>query len=312
MDEQKNVIAVGNFDGIHRGHQLIFQTTLEIAKAEGCGTIAFTFDNHPRNFIHKEPVKLIRSPAFKERIIRKCGMDRVVSVPFNEQIANMTPTEFLQMLKKCYGCSCIVCGENFHFGHNGAGSSENLYEISKKQGIQSNVVSMMNDESGQAVSSSRIRSCIEKGEIETANSLLGLPFMLSGKIIHGRKFGREMGFPTINFRFPVNFVCPRFGVYCTYVVIDSGIYEAITNVGVCPTVSADGQITVESHIIKSVKDGQNNYDFYGEYAEVYFYSFIREEKKFTDRYTLQAQIQSDKEYATMKFNGVNPLFIEFE
>lgn len=302
----KNVVAVGNFDGVHLGHRLVFERTVKLARELGCGTVAFTFDNHPRNFFEPGSVKLLRSRTQKERIILSCGIDRVVSVPFDRTFSEQTPEAFLQYLQRQLNCTAVVCGENFQFGHLGAGSSKNLHELAARQGMQSRVVSLEKNASGVTISSSLIRQQIACGDVLSAGKLLGEPYTLSGKIIHGRQFGRKIGFPTMNFPFPAEFVVPRLGVYSTPVKVGEQVYPAVTNIGVCPTVTDSEQITVESHIIGT------RVDLYGACADVLLYSFLRPEKKFSDSFALQTQIAADMHFAEEQLKALQEGFIDFE
>lgn len=247
----KNVVVVGNFDGCHVGHREVFRTAVRLAAERGCGTIAFTFSNHPKNFFDStHPVQLIRSNEQKQEIMLDCGIDRVVSVAFDAPFASMSALEFLTMLKQRFGCVCVVCGENFRFGHNGEGSRLNIDAYAQQVGCDVCVVPLQKDASGQVISSSRIRECIRSGRVEEARVLLGSCYQLTGQVQNGRHFGRTMGFPTINFIPSDLFVLPRFGVYCTATVLDGRAYLSVTNVGVCPTVTDLGRTTVETHIMK--------------------------------------------------------------
>lgn len=247
----KNVVVVGNFDGCHVGHREVFRTAVRLAAERGCGTIAFTFSNHPKNFFDStHPVQLIRSNEQKQEIMLDCGIDRVVSVAFDAPFASMSALEFLTMLKQRFGCVCVVCGENFRFGHNGEGSRLNIDAYAQQVGCDVCVVPLQKDASGQVISSSRIRKCIRSGRVEEARVLLGSCYQLTGQVQSGRHFGRTMGFPTINFIPSDLFVLPRFGVYCTATVLDGRAYLSVTNVGVCPTVTDLGRTTVETHIMK--------------------------------------------------------------
>ena len=252
----KNVVVVGNFDGCHVGHRAVFQTAVRLAAERGCGTIAFTFSNHPKNFFDStHPVQLIRSNEQKQSIMLDCGIDRVVSVAFDASFASMSALEFLTMLKQRFGCVCVVCGENFRFGHNGEGSRLNIDAYAQQVGCDVCVVPLQKDASGQIISSSRIRECIRSGRVEEARALLGSCYQLTGQVQSGRHFGRTMGFPTINFVPSDLFVLPRFGVYCTATVLDGRAYLSVTNVGVCPTVTDLGRTTVETHIVKPLFTG---------------------------------------------------------
>ena len=192
---------------------------------------------------------------------------------------------FLELLKEKYGAAGFVCGSDFRFGYRGEGNAVLLKETCEAWGIPCAVVPEQTV-NGARVSSTRIRSLIEAGEVEAANKLLGHPHVLSGQVVRGKQLGRTIGIPTANLLLPEGVVCPRFGVYACKAIVDGAEYLAVTNVGVRPTVSGEG-VTVEPWLLDF--DG----DLYGKTLVLHFYSFLRPEKKFDSLDALRREIQKN-------------------
>ena len=255
-----------------------------------------SFDVHPDTLVFGKEVPLINSAIGREEIIRRCyGIENVVFIHFNRRVMQMDWRDFLEELIRDLQICHIVVGHDFCFGYRGQGTASRLREYCAEHGLGCDVIPpVMLD--GQIVSSTHIRELIAAGEIEQANRWLGHPHTLADTVHSGYHLGRKLGTPTINMFFPHGVIVPRHGVYATKVYLENGeAYIAVTNVGVRPTVSQEERVSVESHLL----DYSGN--LYGRQARVEFYSFLRDETKFSDYAALSEQIHKDAETARAYF-----------
>lgn len=298
MEETKRVIALGFFDGVHIGHGELLKRTKERAAERKAMPSVLSFDIHPDTLVFGKEVPLINSAIGREEIIRRCyGIDNVVFIHFNRRVMQMDWRDFLEDLIRDLQICHIVVGHDFCFGYRGQGTAARLKEYCAEHGLGCDVIPpVMLD--GQIVSSTHIRELIAAGEIEQANRWLGHPHTLADTVHSGYHLGRKLGTPTINMFFPHGVIVPRHGVYATKVYLENGeSYIAVTNVGVRPTVSQDDRVSVESHLL----DYSGN--LYGRQARVEFYSFLRDETKFSDYAALSEQIHKDAETARAYFDA---------
>ena len=296
MEEQKRVIALGFFDGVHIGHGELLKRTKQRAAECGAMPSVLSFDVHPDTLVFGREVPLINSAIGREEIIRRCyGIENVVFIHFNRHVMHMDWREFLEALIRELQICHIVVGHDFCFGYKGLGTAARLEEYCAGHGLGCDVIPpVMLD--GQIVSSTRIRELIAEGQIEEANRWLGHPHTLADTVHSGYHLGRKLGTPTINMFFPQGVVVPRHGVYASKVFLESGeAYIAVTNVGVRPTVSEEGRVSVESHLL----DYSGN--LYGRQARVEFFAFLRGETKFESYEALSRQIRLDAEAARAYF-----------
>ena len=296
MPNEKRVIALGFFDGVHIGHAALLEKTKQRAEELGAMPSVLSFDVHPDTLVFHKEVPLINSSIGREEIIRRCyGIENVVFIHFNRRVMQMDWRDFLEDLIRDLEICHIVVGHDFCFGYRGQGTASRLREYCAEHGLGCDVIPpVMLD--GQIVSSTHIRELIAAGEIEEANRWLGHPHTLADTVHSGYHLGRRLGTPTINMFFPHGVVVPRHGVYATKVYLENGeSYIAVTNVGVRPTVSQDDRVSVESHLL----DYSGN--LYGRQARVEFYAFLREEIKFSDYAALSEQIHKDAETARAYF-----------
>lgn len=296
MEEKKRVIALGFFDGVHIGHGELLNRTKKRALELDAMPSVLSFDVHPDTLVFGKEVPLINSAIGREEIIRRCyGIENVVFIHFNRRVMHMDWQDFLEDLVRDLNVCHIVVGHDFCFGYKGQGTAQRLKEYCASHGLGCDVIpAVMLD--GQIVSSTRIRELIAEGRIEEANRWLGHPHTLADTVHSGYHLGRKLGTPTINMFFPHGVVVPKHGVYATKVYLENGeAYIAVTNVGVRPTVSEEGRVSVESHLL----DYSGN--LYGRQARVEFYAFLREETKFDDFAALSAQIHKDAETARAYF-----------
>ena len=296
MPESKRAIALGFFDGVHLGHAALLRRTKERAAEEGLLPSVLSFDVHPDNLVRGGEVPLINSAIGREELIRRLfGIDNVVFIHFNQRVMHMPWQEFADSVMDELRAARIVVGHDFRFGWRGEGTAERLRDYCAERGVGVDVIPpVMLD--GRVVSSTWIRELIAAGEIREANRLLGHPHSLSDTVHSGYHLGTKLGTPTINMFFPEGVLVPRHGVYAARVFLGGGeSHIAVTNVGVRPTVSEEGRVSVESHLL----DYEGN--LYGRQARVEFYEFLRPEQRFDSFEALSEQIRLDAEHARAWF-----------
>lgn len=282
-------LALGTFDGLHKGHLNVLNGTKNFGS--DFTPAVLLFDEHPESVLFGASPPLLLTKEDKEKIISDMGI-LPVNVSF-AKIKDFSPEEFIIFIKEL-GAEAIICGENFRFGKNSCGDTQILFELCKKHDIIFHVAESAYFECG-LISSTRIRNSLQKGEIEKAGEMLGRNFSYTLPVSHGKGKGKAWGFPTANQRIPEDFIHLRFGVYATRVTLDGVYYPAVTNFGVCPTVSSTGNVVSETFVL-----GYNG-DLYGENLRVEFLSFLRDEIKFSDVEALSKQIKSDSKKAVEIF-----------
>ena len=280
--EGKRVLALGFFDGVHRGHQAILHTAATLAAQKGLEPAAVTFERHPRAYVLGRAPDMITTFARRCALLQESGARLVVALPFDREMAETSPEEFIEMLRKRYRAQAVVCGENYRFGKNAAGKPEDFARL----GLETHVVPPVRY-GGRTVSSTYIRESVRAGKVGLAKGLLGRPFSLEGKIVGGFQVGRMLGYPTVNIRLEDGIVLPRRGVYVTRAAVAGGVWRAVTNVGTRPTFTDADIVSVESHLLNF------SGDLYGQEAQVQFLKFLRPERSFADGDALRAQIGRD-------------------
>ena len=286
-----SAIALGNFDGVHLGHQALIEKTSELASEMGIKTAVFTFSNHPRDLIFKDdPVKNILYPEEKERIMESLGVDILFDIPFTEEIMSISPRAYVEkLLVEKLNARALCCGFNHRFGHRAEGNPEVLKELGEELDIQVYVMEPFVIE-GSLVSSTLIRNLILSGEVMRCPELLGRYYAISGEVVIGNRLGKSLGFPTSNLIIDESMVSPPNGVYITYCTYNGMRYPSITNVGVRPTIGSFEK-NVETHIFDFSKE------LYGKEIMVEFVMKTRDEVKFDSVEELKAQIVRDCEAA---------------
>ena len=283
---RKTVIALGFFDGVHRGHQRILQTAVKIAHEKGYAPIVVTFANQPRAFLTQKPSQLITNNARREAYIRAQGIEEVYMLPFDAQMAAMQPEDFVKdILIGQYGCAAVVCGENYTFGAKGLGNGHLLEALGKKHGFECHVCFPV-VHNGDTVSSTMIRNRIAEGEVATAIRLLGHEYILQGTVVHGRGVGRRLGFPTGNIELIPGMLVPKYGVYAAWLHTDSGTYRTAINIGIRPTFGLTTPV-VEFNILDF------SGDLYDAEVELSLVDYLRPEQTFASKEELVAQITKD-------------------
>ena len=288
MPNSKRAIALGFFDGVHIGHAALLNKTKQRAAEIGAMPSVLSFDVHPDTLVFHKDVPLINSAIGREEIIRRCfGIENVVFIHFNQHVMRMPWRDFADSVIDELQAAWIVVGHDFSFGYRGEGTAERLRGYCAERGVGCDVIEAVTLD-GRIVSSTYIRTLIERGEMEEAARYLGHPHTLADTVHSGYHLGSKLGAPTINMFFPDGVLVPRHGVYAARVFLENGeSYMAVTNVGVRPTVSEGGRVSVESHLL----DYEGN--LYGRQARVEFHAFLREETRFPDLAALSAQIRRD-------------------
>ena len=300
MDNEKHVLALGFFDGVHRGHSALMERTVEVAKEKDLIPSVITFDTHPMTMVTHRAVPLLNSEEDRAGLIRNIfGIDDVVFLHFDEKTMCMPWDRFIEDIVENFNAAHLVCGHDYSFGYRGEGTPELLQKYCEDHGLGCDVIPpVMCD--GIRISSTCIREFIINGEMEKACEYLGHAHVLTDVVRVGRRLGRTIDAPTINMHFREGIIVPRYGVYATEVCLDDGSFHfGVTNVGVRPTVDTSELVTAETHIL----DYGGN--LYGKRVRVRFYKFMRAERKFGSVEELRAQIHADAE-ATRAYFAENP------
>ncbi len=279
------VLTLGNFDGLHLGHQKIINKVVEIGRYYGLPTALLTFSVHPMKHFGSKILE-IQTTEQKFELLEKFGIDYVLNIPFDTKIANMAPGIFVrEILVKKLHSRFIVVGYDFHFGRKRKGNFGLLKMMSQKLGFNAFKIDKVVIDN-ITVSSTNIRNLLREGNIKQASKLLGRPYSMSGKIIKGDGIGRLIGYPTANLDFG-NIITPKNGVYATKIKIDDEVYPSVTNVGIRPTVTSSEELRVETHILNFDKD------IYYKKVVLEFVDLIRDESRFDSFEDLKKQIALD-------------------
>ena len=284
------VITIGNFDGVHRGHQVIIAETVRQARALGGTPLAYTFRPHPRIALGRGPVELITSYDEKTKLLGGFGLAGVIEEPFNAAYAARPPEDFFaEDLRKKLGARAVVVGHDFGFGRGREGQLEKLGELCRAADIKLTVIPPQLLD-GETISSSAIRACLQAGRLREATRLLGRPFGYTGRVEAGEGRGRQLGYPTANIPPEEGKVILPHGIYATWTWVGGRRYRSATNFGVRPMfTSAESApaVLVEPYLIGE------RLDLYGREIQVQFVARLRDEKKFASVEELTAQIARD-------------------
>lgn len=303
IDEIKNiketVIALGNFDGVHKGHQELIRRTVKSAKMAGLKSAVFTFANHPKNVLAGKPViKNILYLEDKAEIIGRLGVDYLFSLEFNETIQHMSAEEFIhELLMGAFKMREAYCGFNYRFGFKAAGTPKTLIRAGMKEGFGIHVLEPFKID-GNLVSSSLIRMLIAEGRVGECKKYMGRNYSVGGEVVVGNRIGRTIGFPTSNILIDEAMVTPAHGVYVTYCSYNGICYQGVTNVGIKPTIG-DNKKNIETHIFNF------STDIYGRKIRVEFLERLRPEIKFKSVEELARQIKKDCRDAELYHRRLN-------
>lgn len=297
----RTVIALGFFDGVHKGHGELLKKTVQRAEELGAVPAVFTFDRPPKEVVTGQPVFLINSAQERQEIIRRIyGIEQVILAPFDQAMMTMDWQDFItELLVKQYGAVHLVAGHDYRFGHKNAGNPELLQVKCAELGIGCDIIPKV-EHDGITVSSTYIRTLVESGDVERAAEFLGHRHCLSQTVGHGYRIGRTIGIPTINFSVPTHVLTPEKGVYITRVALPDGrSYAGVTNIGTRPTVSDGDTVSVETFLLDFSED------LYEQRIRLDFCRHLRAEKKFGSLAELKAQIEQDIDAAREYFTGEN-------
>lgn len=288
-------IAVGNFDGVHKGHQAVIGEAGRIARASGVPWAVLTFEPHPRRVFQPDqpPFRLTPLRA-KARALETLGVDAMIVQRFNRAFSQRPAEQFVQdVLVDGFGARHVVAGYDFVFGHQRGGNCELLLTMGQSLGFGFTAVSAIEDPDGAVYSSTRVRACLDAGDVRGAQAILGRPFSYEGRVSHGDQRGRTIGFPTLNLHLGST-VRPALGVYAVRVgLLEDGATvwrDGVANVGKRPTFGGE-DVILEAHLMDF------SGDLYGQLIAVTLIDFIRPEKKFDGLDSLRAQIAADTETA---------------
>ena len=290
-EKQKRVIALGFFDGVHLGHGALLRTVSNIAKKMGVTAAVFTFDRHPTTVITGQNIPMISSVDDRIWLMRRYyGIDEVIVAPF-EAMQKMDWQDYIRKyLADELGAVHVVAGHDFHFGYMGKGNPERLKAVCEELGIGCDIIGKV-EQDGITISSTYIRNLLAQGEMDRAVEFLGHPHVLTDRVSHGRRIGSStLGFPTVNLHIHPPVIVPAHGVYATRVWFDGQYHQAVTNIGVRPTVhDSDGKVTVEGFILDF--DG----DLYGKELRMEFFHRLRGEERFPSMQALADEIRRNAE-----------------
>lgn len=282
------VVALGTFDGLHRGHLDVIGTAKQEAEHTGAKLAVFTFSNHPLEWINPAhvPVALV-TPAVKLQLLESLGVDVLIDIPFNQLVADLLPQQFLERLS-ALNYSCLVVGENFTYGQRGMGNVYTLAASAQALGFKL-IVRKLVSNNGTIISSTEIRRLITAGEVQQAAKMLGRSYSISGIVAHGNERGRLLGYPTANLELvDAHVAIPLGGVYAVRAYVDGGVYGGMANIGKNPTFGDVEKPRLETNIF-----GFSG-NIYGKTLTIEFVQRIRGEVKFAGIDALKAQLAQDK------------------
>ena len=283
--EEKFAIAIGFFDGVHLGHQMVINNAVSYAKENHVKSMAITFDRSPKVALGNALNDGYLTPINEKlRILEEMGIDYTVVLKFDSSFSSLTADEFISEYLLEIGVCYVSVGFDFRFGQGGAGNTTHLLCRDEFRVDVSEPVLM----DGDKVSSTRIKKCLQLGDLSGANLMLGRHFTISGKVVHGSQLGRSIGFPTANLKLDEDYLSPLRGVYATISHVDDSRFVSMTNIGFNPTANLQGSISNETHIFDF------DADMYGKYMRVEFLNKIRDEVKFNNLNELIAQLEEDK------------------
>jgi riboflavin kinase/FMN adenylyltransferase len=282
-------VAIGTFDGFHRGHQDIVRKAVQAADSMDGSAAVLTFDPHPSAVLSpgSDPVLLSRFD-YKVDLLEEAGVDEVVALPFDRAFASLTPQEFCRaILSDRLNARQVMVGENFHFGKGGSGTAEDLIAEGQRRGFSVTALAMVIAR-GKPISSTRIRRLISDGRVEEAAELLGRPHVLEGRVESGAGRGRSLGSPTANLEAAEGMAIPAPGVYVSRTWLAAGDRRpSVTSIGTNPTFESDDVLRVETYVLDFTGD------LYGREIRVEFLEWVRGQQVFADAASLQERIAAD-------------------
>ena len=290
----KSVVTIGKFDGIHKGHTVLIEKAVDLAKKENLKSIVFTFKNNPISYFSNILTREIITEDEKMDKLKSLGVDVVIDIPFNKEMANISAENFVkEILVDKLGVKKLIIGHDFAFAKNREGTPAVLEILGKKYGFTVDIIGAVTINNIR-VSSTYVKDLIYAGRVEEIKSYLGRNYFIEGQVIHAKQLRRTIGFPTANIKLEENLIIPKRGIYATKVHIGNDIYFGATNIGYNPTVNGE-KMSIETNILKF------NEDIYGKTIKLEFLERIRDEKKFKDLNELKIQLKMDTNYIYKKY-----------
>lgn len=295
--EAPTAAAIGKFDGVHLGHKVLIEDIIAVSKLNGYKSVIFTFSPSPESFFCGRALKELTTTAEKRKIFESMGIDILIEFPMNKETAATDPELFIsKYLCEQMNVKYISAGADISFGDKGKGNADLLKQCEKQYGYECHIVDkvMYHDEN---ISSTLVRSVVSEGRMEEATLLLGNPYKITGVVVHGKALGRTLNMPTANVNVASDKLIGPTGVYFTMVHTPYGDFPGTSNVGVKPTVSNEGYVSIETYLYNF------NEDLYGKYIEVDLLKFSRPEMKFSSVEELKNQMEKDLENGR-SFHGI--------
>ena len=296
--EQPSAVAIGKFDGLHKGHRELLEEILE-AKKQNLLAAVFTFDPSPTVFFSGKAMKVLTTAEEKRLFFEKLGVDVLVEFPLNYTTAAISPEEFIEkILHENMQARLIVAGTDLSFGDKGRGNCALLKEKAAAFGYEVKIIEKL-CRNEIPISSTRVREAVERGDMPEAAQLLGTPYKILGTVVHGRRIGHQIGFPTVNLMPAPDKLLPPKGVYLAQLECQEGMFYGLTNVGVKPTVEtgANPPMSVETYLYDF------DADIYDHFVTLRLLKFIRPEQKFEGLDALKAQLEKDIAAGRKLLNG---------
>ncbi|WP_314771991.1 bifunctional riboflavin kinase/FAD synthetase [Capnocytophaga sputigena] len=287
--QQPTVLTIGTFDGVHLGHQKIVERVVTTARQEGLLATVFTFFPHPRMVVqHDKGLKLIHTLEEKKQLLQQLGVDLLVVQPFNEAFAQLSAEEFVStILVQRLNVKKVIIGYDHRFGRNRTANIDNMRLFGEKYGFAVEEISVQEVDE-VSVSSTKIREALNKGDVTTAEHYLGTPYSLTGRVVHGLKLGRTLGYPTANIQVTEDYkLIPKDGVYAVYSYISGRKVYGMMSIGKNPTIEGKGA-SIEVYFFDF------NGDLYDQKLTIEFVQYLREEQKFATIDLLKKQLQDDE------------------
>lgn len=288
-----SAIALGNFDGVHIGHQELIEIVRSKAKDNNLKASMLVFENHTKSLIFGNGPRLITNNQQKIDILTSLGIEILYTMKFDERVMTLSPMDFFyEILINKLNSKVIVVGPDYRFGHKASGNVDLLKKLCSQHNIELVVADSVYYK-GEVVSSTTIRNLLSSGEIEAANMLLGRDYSIIGEVVNGKGLGKKLGVPTANIKPQGEYVLPQRGIYRTYTKVGDKYFDSATNIGYNPTFD-EVDLKIENHII------DYNKSIYGENIEVFFKEFIRPEIKFNNIDDLIKRMREDISYVREK------------
>lgn len=288
---RRSVVTIGTFDGVHMGHKTILKRLTQTAKQEQLDSAVLTFFPHPRMVLQQDnSIKLINTIEERTQLLQKTGLDNLIIHPFTKEFSRLTALEYVRdILVNRLKAKKIIIGYDHHFGRNRTADINDLKEFGSIYDFDVEEISAQEIDD-VAVSSTKIRTALNSGDIETANNYLGYEFMISGEIVEGKAIGRTINYPTANLELNETYkLIPKNGVYIVKSIIDNQLVYGMTSIGTNPTVGGDKK-TIETNYLNF------NKNLYGEKITIEFLKFIRDEETFDSIEELKNAIARDEEF----------------